>query len=291
MKTLLACALALVVTAAAAQPTESVGITAKAEFDGPDGLRLSCFALACFDDGNAHGGSILETSQSGNSLRVDLNRIEFKLRLRDWTPNAVEFLKSTVDRCVAERQSAKGLFAAMVEPDNTGCFISPPRAKALIDNVYTAVSSAKAADDLQREQSAAFEQARQREKQEREDSVRRRMKQDEDRGYKHMSLMDYELDSQEMRSGTKIAISGFYQSLGQLELLVESPRQEAPKVVILTASSPREVRKKLIECRGGFCRLTVLGSTTICNVTWLGNPVAKRTCLAIEDMWGIQQSQ
>jgi hypothetical protein len=110
---------------------------------------------------------------------------------------------------------------------------------------------------------------------------------DEARGYKHVSFTDFILDYKTMPVGSKRAVKGIYQSLGNLEILVASLINDTPRVVLLTDSAPREVRAKLLDftCRQIFCEVLLLGHTTRCTVTWAGRPVRSDVCLAVDGMW------
>ena len=117
---------------------------------------------------------------------------------------------------------------------------------------------------------------------------------DEARGYKQISITDFELDSRTMRTGTKLAINGFYQVTGQFETIVETvmatQMPNAYRLFLLTENAPRKARKQLLELRNGtcgmsgICPMTILGHVSKCNVTWLGKPVRSTTCLSVDDI-------
>lgn len=111
---------------------------------------------------------------------------------------------------------------------------------------------------------------------------------DEARGYIHVSLTDLFLDYKTMPLGSKRAVSGNYRMLGQLEALLDAPPLETgPKIVLLTESSPRAVRARLLEhpCRIAYCKVMVLGHTVQCTVTQPGVLVRADVCFAVDEIW------
>lgn len=117
---------------------------------------------------------------------------------------------------------------------------------------------------------------------------------DQARGYKRISFADFQLDSKVMRSGKKLAIDGFYQITGQLEMLSETiqgaQNLNAYRVYLLTEDSPRETRKKLLAfqkkltCGYGLCAMIVLGHVSKCERTLFGTHVANTICLVVDDI-------
>lgn len=123
-------------------------------------------------------------------------------------------------------------------------------------------------------------------------AVLQQARMDDARGYKHMSFTDFRLDAKKMRLGSKLAITGFYQVIGEIETIAESltatRMPNAARVFLLTEDAPRETRKKLLEVRDGVCgaygcQLTFLGHISKCEVTWLGARVKNTTCLSVEE--------
>lgn len=110
---------------------DSVHIISTKELIGPHGISTSCFQLAV-------------VSENPNMKEVDPL---FKVKLIDWTPEMVDFLKNTVDSCVANRFSFKTLF--MPEQGDGGYVnMYPSRAKKIIDDMYaTALVTKKAYED------------------------------------------------------------------------------------------------------------------------------------------------
>jgi len=116
-------------------------------------------------------------------------------------------------------------------------------------------------------------------------AVNARIAEDEARGYKHVAFADFYLDQKSLPLGSKRAVTGFYRVTGQLETLVDMPADNAPRVILVTESAPREARAKMLACRRSLCRGTFLGHTAKCEVTWLGNPLPIDVCLAVDDVW------
>jgi hypothetical protein len=272
MKKLFAYSALLLATQAVAQ-SGSFAITDKTQFEGPDGLRLSCQALACFDWSNA-----------GYQNSINLSHGAFNVAFANWTSAIAEFLKSSVDQCVSNAQGIKGVMSRL-GGNNTFCSMSPARAKDLIDRVYVSAAAQKDQQAQRKIQEQAYVQANKQEEESRTLAIQSRLQDDEKNGYRHMSFTDFQLDSKSMPLGSKVAMTGFYQVSGQLESLAESPIPNALKLVILTDKAPRESRKRFLECRNGFCRITVLGHTSTCEMTWLGNPVSNNVCLVVDDTW------
>lgn len=271
MRKFIAYSAMLFATQAIAQ-SGSFSITDRTEFEGPDGLRLSCHALACFDDLNA-----------GKETRVNMSQGAFHVGFANWTPAIAEFLKSSVDQCVSDAQGINGLMSRM--RSNTYCSLSPARAKNLIDRIYVSTTAQKEQQAQRKIQEQAFTLANKQEEESRTLAIQSRLQDDERNGYRHMSFTDFQLDSKSMPLGSKVAMTGFYQASGQLESLVETPIPNAFKLVLLTDAAPRESRKRFLECRNGLCRITVLGHTSTCEISWLGKSVSSNVCLVVDDTW------
>lgn len=145
-------------------------------------------------------------------------------------------------------------------------------------------------DRLAAERSAAYVANQQREKERLEAQVKALIEKDEALGYKHMSITDFQLDNKTMRPGAKLALSGIYQRLGQLETLKEGWLPNAPKVFLLTDSATRETRARLLRCIG-YCPLTVVGHIAKCSLTWAGNEMSNNVCVVVERTWEITNSR
>ena len=127
-----------------------------------------------------------------------------------------------------------------------------------------------------------------------EESAKRRQA-DAAKGYKHIPFNDFELDAgRALRYGSKIAITGDYKMQGQLELLaanaISYQLNSTYKIVLLTKDAPRDTRKTLIEMKsgtcgmGGYCKVTVLGRVSQCEITWLGHKVRETSCLLVDEI-------
>jgi hypothetical protein len=283
MKKLFAYSALLLATQAIAQ-SGSIAIIDKSLFEGPDGLRLSCHALACFDDANAHGAGVFLRDSSGRETSLNMSRGAFNVGFANWTPAIADFLKSSIDQCASNAQGLKGIMGRM-GGNNTFCSMSPARAKDLIDRVYVNATAIKEQQAQRKIQAEASTLATNQEAESRTLAIQSRLQDDERNGYKHMSFTDFQLDNRSMPPGSKVALTGFYQVSGQVESLVETPIPDAFKLVLLTETAPRESRKRFLECRNGICRMTVLGHTSTCEITWLGKPVSKNVCLVVDDTW------
>lgn len=286
IRTAIACALLAASMSYANAQGNSVQVISKKEFVGPEGVHLSCFQLACFEDGNSHGAPIIKTDRNGANAWLDKEKTEFGVRFAAWTPAVVDFLKEAVDRCTSEAQPFRNILGQMLEPDKTYCSMSPTRAKELLDGVYRVASQLKEQEQTQARLAASSEAARKREAERQSAANESRLREDIDRGYKHISIVDFELDSPQMSAGTKLGITGFYRVDGQLEILVEMPRPNAPKVYIVTSAAPRDSRRRFLECRRALCRVTVVGHVSMCDLSWLGKQYSRTTCLIVDDTWG-----
>jgi len=114
---------------------------------------------------------------------------------------------------------------------------------------------------------------------------------DEARGYKHTTFTDFFLDYRTIPLGSKRAVSGLYQVFGEYETLTEIPSDNpwagTPRVALLTATAPRDVRERLLVyvCRAAFCPVVLLGRTVSCTIRHLGGQARNDICFAIEEMW------
>jgi hypothetical protein len=127
-----------------------------------------------------------------------------------------------------------------------------------------------------------------------QDAAKRRQA-DAAKGYKHIQFNDFELDAgRALRYGSKIGITGDYKMQGQLELLaanaISYQLNSTYKIVLLTKDAPRDTRKTLIEMKsgtcgmGGYCKVTVLGRVSQCEITWLGHKVRETSCLLVDEI-------
>jgi hypothetical protein len=114
---------------------------------------------------------------------------------------------------------------------------------------------------------------------------------DEVRGYKHTTFTDFFLDYRTIPLGSKRAVSGLYQLFGEYETLTEIPSDNpwggTPRVALLTATAPRDVRERLLVyvCRAAFCPVVLLGRTVSCTIRRLGGQARVDVCFAIDEMW------
>ena len=119
-------------------------------------------------------------------------------------------------------------------------------------------------------------------------------KDDGARGYNQMSFNDFELDAEKMPLGKKLAITGYYQVEGQLEMLVDTIFSKqvpgAYRLILITDEAPRPTRKELLTWRKstcgmyGMCLMTVLGHVSECEVNWLGRPIRNTRCLTVDSI-------
>jgi hypothetical protein len=127
-----------------------------------------------------------------------------------------------------------------------------------------------------------------------QDAAKRRQA-DAVKGYKHIQFNDFELDAgRALRYGSKIGITGDYKMQGQLELLaanaISYQLNSTYKIVLLTKDAPRDTRRTLIEMKsgtcgmGGYCKVTVLGRVSQCEITWLGHKVRETSCLLVDEI-------
>ena len=281
---LIIAAVTFVCVSSAAAQSDAVMITSKDEFDGPGGVRTSCLELASFDDSNAYGASILRDGLGNRVTRFAPKERRFKVRFVDWTPEILEFLKGAVDKCVADATYLSG-FLNRLGGDRVYAALSPTRAKNLLDEVYLVAANTRTYEREETERRAEMEANLRQQQLRVAEATRKRMVEDEDRGYKHVAFEDFFLDHKTIPLGSKRAIKGFYQVSGEFETLVGRYMPNAPKIVLLTDSAPREVRTKLLRCRHSVCPTTVLGHTTKCSVTWLGTPVSINVCFAVDSIW------
>lgn len=137
-------------------------------------------------------------------------------------------------------------------------------------------------------QNAAIDAARQQEQRQRQEARARQTKADDDLGYQRMGFVDFQLDGKTMPVGSKVSVSGFYRSNGDLETLAASFMPDSAEVVLITDGAPRDVRKNLIACRGPApCPLTVLAHVSKCTVTFLGTQSNEAACLVVESAHAI----
>jgi TPR repeat protein len=120
------------------------------------------------------------------------------------------------------------------------------------------------------------------------------IKEDEARGYRHISIADYQLDADSMRIGRKLIVSGFYEVEGDVQTLSKYPSFAIPNqyhIYLLTDNAPRYARKKLIDFQQPIqcgssrpCRLTFLGHIEKCTYSVLGRKVRDTVCLDVDDI-------
>lgn len=129
---------------------DTVRITSEKELTGPGGLRMSCAYIARFEKMNKRDfrkdGNDVYDSQGNKRLRFKGNEEFFNVKYLDWTPEIVEYLKKTVDQCVADRFSFNNLF---LEKSNGYVELSPSSAKQLFDDIYAISLATKKLDEEQ----------------------------------------------------------------------------------------------------------------------------------------------
>jgi hypothetical protein len=104
--------------------------------------------------------------------------------------------------------------------------------------------------------------------------------------YREVSFTDFELDKRQMRPGEQLAMHGFYQVSGRLEVLSESLFPTSLAVPVLSDGAPRDTRATLLKCRSlpAGCNVTLLGHVTVCQMSWMGRPVSDEICLAVDSI-------
>lgn len=129
---------------------------------------------------------------------------------------------------------------------------------------------------------------------EQQEVLKSQMKEDESRGYKYISIEDYQLDANTMRLGQKLIVTGYYEVEGNYQTLSQYPTitiSNGYKINVLTDNSPRSARKKLIDLQRSMpcaryrpCSLTLLGHITSCRHTYMGMKVRDTVCLDVDDI-------
>lgn len=118
---------------------------------------------------------------------------------------------------------------------------------------------------------------------------------DEVKGYKRIEFSDFDIDAgRKLRYGTKVAIAGAYKVRGQLEMLTENlitlQNDNGVDIVLITKDAVRDTRQALIKMRngvcgmGGYCKITVLGYVSQCDITWVGRAYRKTACLVLDEI-------
>ncbi len=118
-------------------------------------------------------------------------------------------------------------------------------------------------------------------------------------GYQPITFDDFKLDGKKLAaSGAKVMMQGFYQKLGDIELLqptgvavavARSRGDDSNGIDLLTDNASRDVRKGLLRCGDPMiaplgCQMTIIGHVSMCTMTTL---VGSRNlpCVAVEDGW------
>ena len=118
-------------------------------------------------------------------------------------------------------------------------------------------------------------------------------------GYKPITFEDFKLDGKQLASSeAKVMMQGFYQKLGNIELLqpngvtvaiARSNGDSGNGIGLLTEDATRDVRKGLLQCGDPMiyplgCQMTIIGHTSMCTMTTL---VGSKSvpCIAVEDGW------
>jgi hypothetical protein len=271
---------------------DTVRVTSDKKVNGPGGVITSCTGIARFDmiqnrRGVAGGSSDVYDGPKNKKQIFSADKKFFDVKYQDWTPEIVEFLKSTVDKCVAERHSLRNLF---LEKSDGYTELSPSSAKQLIDDIYAISLATKKFQEDQVEQQKQFSLQKQNQEAERQEKIN----QDESRGYNRMSFTDFQLDAKSMQAGKRLSITGFYEVFGHLQSLTENPSQiqmpAACKLFLLSEDAPRDARRQLIDLQNKacgkylICQITVLGHVQRCSETMLGKKVRDTICVAVDDI-------
>jgi hypothetical protein len=119
------------------------------------------------------------------------------------------------------------------------------------------------------------------------------------RGYQSISFDDFKLDGKKLAaSGAKVMMQGFYQKLGDIELLqptgvavavARSRGNDGNGIGLLTDDASRDVRKGLLRCGDPMiaplgCQMTIIGHASMCTMTTLVGS-KNLPCVAVEDGW------
>jgi TPR repeat protein len=118
-------------------------------------------------------------------------------------------------------------------------------------------------------------------------------------GYQSISFEDFKLDGKKLAAtGGKVMMQGFYQKLGDIELLqptgvavavARSRGDDGNGIGLLTDDASRDVRKGLLRCGDPMiaplgCQITFIGHVNMCTMTTLVGS-KDLPCLAVEDGW------
>jgi hypothetical protein len=165
-----------------------------------------------------------------------------------------------------------------VRADRTG---STKDAQECIDGQESEASKQRRRDQEQQRKNQQAEAARRATHQAAQaQAIEEQRQADERNGFRRISVSDLELDKETIKGG--VITTGFVLQDGGIEWLVEYPSTPGtPKVGIMSAEAPREVRQALQRCRlSGICRLTLMGYMTSCEMTIMGKVVKNDRCLS-----------
>lgn len=116
---------------------DRVSITEQTPISGPDGLRLSCMAVASLG-GNLAGtlDGVLYDNNGREYTRYGDAQQLFGIPFVRWTPDTVEFLKKAIDRCAANASPMRRLLGVLSGQPQTGLSMSPQMAKDVVDRIF-----------------------------------------------------------------------------------------------------------------------------------------------------------
>ncbi len=116
----------------------SISENSNVEIIGPEGLTTSCFKIAELDQqsfwASTSGGGVLYDGLGNKKQQFQSNDKLFNVKLINWTPEIVDFLKRTVDDCVSNRNSDL-LRRILLGNNSQGLNMSPSRVKGLFDEI------------------------------------------------------------------------------------------------------------------------------------------------------------
>lgn len=129
-----------------------------------------------------------------------------------------------------------------------------------------AAQAARAAEQQRQEAAAAAAKA----DADRKAKLEAQREQDEADGYKQTTVADIRLDYKVMGESTKIIVSGYYSTFGQVAFLSENPMSSS-LIDVMADDLPRDLRKQLLDCEN--CYVTIWAHYG-CTSTILNQPTA-----------------
>jgi len=119
---------------------------------------------------------------------------------------------------------------------------------------------------------------------------------EKDRGYNPVTFEDYILDKKDLeKNQSKIAIRGYYKTVGHLQVLLRSPIADVDdddaRIILLTENAERDARKYFLTCRDNSvtCPVTVLGKIAKCARTDKFGAKTAELCFAVGDSWNVAE--